>query len=194
MNEVFCGITDEEFLRDEKIPMTKKEIRMMTLMSAKIKSSAIVWDIGAGTGSLSIEAAKLAYQGQVFAIERNERAIALLNRNKEKFFVRNLTIVKGVAPEGLKDLPDPDAILIGGTGGKLEEIFDCCFEKLKKNCLLVMNCIAAESLAKCFAYLDQHKIAYEAMQIQITRWHKVGNYHLAKAQNPISIVVCKKGE
>ena len=112
------GIPDTEFLRG-KVPMTKEEVRVVTLAKGKIFPEAIIYDIGAGTGSLSIEASFLAKDGQVWALERNPEAIELIKKNKEKFQVNNLEILAKEAPEGLRELPSADVIFIGGSGGHL---------------------------------------------------------------------------
>ncbi len=187
------GIADEAFIRG-KVPMTKQEIRVLTMAKARIAPSDVVWDVGAGTGSMSVEAACLAPQGHVYAIERNAEGVSLIEKNKEKFDVGNLTVIEGEAPDALKDLPDCDAAIIGGSGNCLPEILDEISSRLKTGGRVVMNCITVQTLATALSYMRGHEsvFTYEAIQVQINRLQAVGAYDMAKAINPIYIVTAEK--
>jgi cobalt-precorrin-6B (C15)-methyltransferase len=189
----FLGIADEEFIRQD-VPMTKQEIRILSLVKAQIAPDAVVYDIGAGTGSISIEAARLAPQGQVYAIERSSEGIGLIRANAANFAVKNVTVIQAEAPEGLADLPEADAILIGGSGGNLQEILAEVTPKLKASGRLVLNCITVQTLMQCIEFMREHSdtYIYEAIQVQVTRLQQVGTYDMAKANNPIYIVTCWK--
>ena len=189
----FLGIADEEFIRQD-VPMTKQEIRILSLVKAQIAPDAVVYDIGAGTGSISIEAARLAPQGQVYAIERSSEGIGLIRANAANFAVKNVTVIQAEAPEGLADLPKADAILIGGSGGNLQEILAEVTPKLKASGRLVLNCITVQTLMQCIEFMREHSdtYIYEAIQVQVTRLQQVGTYDMAKANNPIYIVTCWK--
>ncbi|MDY6294857.1 MAG: precorrin-6Y C5,15-methyltransferase (decarboxylating) subunit CbiT [Schwartzia succinivorans] len=189
----FLGIPDEEFIRG-KVPMTKQEIRVLTMVKAQISKNDIVWDIGAGTGSLSIEAARLAENGHVYAIERNPEGIGLIKKNAEKFGVSNLTVIEAEAPAGMENMPDCDAVIIGGSGKQLDPILDVINARLKVGGHIVLNCITIQTLSSCLAYMRSHKeeFKYEAIQVQVNRLEAVGPYDMAKAINPIYIVTCKK--
>ncbi|WP_026760328.1 precorrin-6Y C5,15-methyltransferase (decarboxylating) subunit CbiT [Selenomonas ruminantium] len=189
----FLGIADEEFIRQD-VPMTKQEIRILSLVKAQIAPDAVVYDIGAGTGSISIEAARLAPQGQVYAIERSSEGIGLIRANVANFAVKNVTVIQAEAPEGLADLPEADAILIGGSGGNLQEILTEVTPKLKASGRLVLNCITVQTLMQCIEFMREHSdtYIYEAIQVQVTRLQQVGTYDMAKANNPIYIVTCWK--
>lgn len=189
----FLGIADEEFIRQD-VPMTKQEIRILSLVKARIKLDAVVYDIGAGTGSLSVEAARLAPQGEVYAIERTPAGINLIRANAANFGVTNLKAIQVEAPEGLAKLPAADAVLIGGTGSKLVEIMDTITPKLKPEGRIVFNCITIQTLMQCIDYMRSHsdEYIYEAIQVQVTRLQQVGTYDMAKANNPIYIVTCWK--
>ena len=189
----FLGIADEEFIRQD-VPMTKQEIRILSLVKAQIAQDAVVYDIGAGTGSISIEAARLAPQGQVYAIERSSEGIGLIRANAANFAVKNVTVIQAEAPEGLADLPEADAILIGGSGGNLQEILTEVTPKLKASGRLVLNCITVQTLMQCIEFMREHSdtYIYEAIQVQVTRLQQVGTYDMAKANNPIYIVTCWK--
>ena len=189
----YLGIADEEFIRQD-VPMTKQEIRILSLVKAQIAPDAVVYDIGAGTGSISIEAARLAPQGQVYAIERSSEGIGLIRANAANFAVKNVKVIQAEAPEGLADLPEADAILIGGSGGNLQEILTEVTPKLKTSGRLVLNCITVQTLMQCIEFMREHSdtYIYEAIQVQVTRLQQVGTYDMAKANNPIYIVTCWK--
>ena len=189
----FLGIADEEFIRQD-VPMTKQEIRILSLVKAQIAPDAVVYDIGAGTGSLSIEAARLAPRGEVYAIERSSEGINLIRANAANFAVTNMQVIQAEAPDGLADLPEADAILIGGSGSRLPEILETVTPKLKQTGRLVLNCITVQTLMQCIEFMRQHSdiYIYEAIQVQVTRLLQVGTYDMAKANNPIYIVTCWK--
>ena len=185
------GLPDAAFVRG-KVPMTKQEIRILTLVKAQIGPRDIVYDIGAGTGSLSIEAARLAPEGHVYAVERKEEAIRLIEANGERFGLENLSVIEAEAPAGLENLPLADAVLIGGSGGHLASILDCVAEKLREGGRLVLNCITVQTLAAALDYLHAHEAVYryEAIQVQVSRLRRVGPYDMADAQNPVYIITC----
>lgn len=187
------GLPDAAFARG-KVPMTKQEIRILTLVKAQIGPRDIVYDIGAGTGSLSIEAARLAPEGHVYAVERKEEAIRLIEANGERFGLENLSVIEAEAPAGLENLPLADAVLIGGSGGHLASILDCVAEKLREGGRLVLNCITVQTLAAALDYLHAHEAVYryEAVQVQVSRLRRVGPYDMAEAQNPVYIITCTK--
>ena len=142
------GIKDEDFVRG-KVPMTKEEIRILTLVKARITPDTVVYDVGAGTGSISIEAARMAPQGHVYAIEKNPDGIALIAENAKKFGAENITIVEGTAPDALADLPALDAAIIGGSGRKLADILDIIGARLRPQGRSVAN--ADQSIGACWS-------------------------------------------
>lgn len=183
------GIRDEEFMRGN-VPMTKEEIRILTLVKAQIAPDAVVYDVGAGTGSLSIEAARLAFAGHVYAIEKNPEGIGLIAENAKRFAVENITVVEGAAPDALDGLPALDAALIGGSGRRLADILDIVGARLRSHGRIVANAITMQTVAACLDYFHSHadRYAYEAIQVQISRLERVGSYDMAKALNPIYII------
>lgn len=189
----FLGIADEEFIRQD-VPMTKQEIRILSLVKAQIAPQAVVYDIGAGTGSISIEAARLAPKGKVYAIERSSEGVNLIRANLANFAVTNVQVIQAEAPEGIEGLPEADAILIGGSGSKLPEILAAVTPKLKSTGRLILNCITVQTLMQCIEFMREHSdtYIYEAIQVQVTRLQQVGTYDMAKANNPIYIVTCWK--
>ena len=191
--KMYLGINDENFLRKDKIPMTKREIRILTLVLARVYDAEIIVDIGAGTGSISIEAAKFVPDGNIFAIERNLDAVEILKKNIEKFSADNVTVINGEASEALKNFSALDVAIIGGSGGKLEDILNIVDEKLKVGGRIAANFIAIQNLSICLQWFKRHKnYHYEAMQVQINHFNQVGVYDMAKAANPIYIVVGTK--
>ena len=190
---MFLGIADEEFIRGD-VPMTKREIRILTLAEARIAPADVIWDIGAGTGSMSVEAARLASEGWVYAVERNAEGAALIRQNAEKFGIKNLTVVEREAPEGLDALPACDAAIIGGSGRRLAEILDAIAARMKPGGRVVVNCVTMQTLASALEYLRRHKgdFAYEAAQVQVNRLRQVGPYDMAQALNPIYIIACQR--
>ena len=187
------GIKDKEFVRG-KVPMTKEEIRILTIAKAQIAHNAVICDVGAGTGSLSIEAARLAPAGRVYAIEKNPEGIGLIAENAKRFGVENITVIEGAAPDALAGLPELDVALIGGSGRKLSDILDIIGERLRPNGRIVANAITMQTVAACLDYFHTHadRYTYEAIQVQISRLERVGPYDMAKALNPIYIITAQR--
>ncbi len=177
---------DSAFIRG-KVPITKSEVRAVSLNKLNLNKDNIIFDIGAGTGSVSIEAAMLAPNGIVYAMERNEEACDLIIQNKEKFQVKNLVLCKGIAPGNIPDDIIPDKAFIGGTGNRMEEILDLLLEKNPK-ITIVINVIALESLAQITKYLGKHELDHEIISMQVSKAELVGSYHMMKGQNPIFII------
>ncbi len=189
------GISDDEFIRD-KVPMTKEEIRVLTMCKARIRPDSIVWDIGAGTGSLSIEAALLAPQGHVYAVEKKDLAVQLLYRNLEKFNLSDrIDVIAGEAPDALKELPPCDTVLIGGSGKNMDDILDFIDTRLAPGGRIVANAVTVQTIAELTKYMTaKENYTYEAVQVQVNRLRKVGSYDMFNAFNPVYIVTCVKGD
>lgn len=187
------GIADEEFIRD-KVPMTKEEIRILTMCKAKIRPDNIIWDIGAGTGSLSIEAALLAPQGEVYAIEKKDLAVDLLHQNIAKFKLEDkVKVIATEAPKGLDELPNCDVVFIGGSGKHMFEILDIIDSKLNEGGRIIVNVVTIQTISEITTYMKQKEsYTYEAIQVQVNRLRQIGSYDMFNAQNPVYIVTCKK--
>lgn len=180
------SLEDDAFLRD-KVPMTKAEIRGLAISKLRIQPAHTIWDIGAGTGSVSVECAYAACQGRVYAVERKREAVELLEKNKEKFCLTNLYIVSGNAPEALDALPAPDRVFLGGTGGNMAEILDIVLKKNPK-ARIVATAVTLETIGEildCFSSLGMRP---DAVQVAVTRTREVGSYHLMDSLNPVWIV------
>ncbi len=181
------GIRDEEFIRG-KAPMTKEEVRTVSLSKLRLTADSVCYDVGAGTGSLSIEMALRAHQGQVWAIEKKEDAVELIHRNKVKFAADNLEIVEGLAPEALKDLPAPTHAFIGGSSGNLKEIVKLLLEK-NSHVRIVINCITLETVSEALETAKEFGFEEnEIVQLSAARSKAIGRYHMMMGENPIYII------
>lgn len=181
-------IKDEEFLRGN-CPMTKEEIRILSISKLELKNNYKVLDIGAGTGSISIQVSKICYKGNVFAIEKDEEALSILQKNKNKFNVYNLEIIKGNALEvTIND--DFDAIFIGGSNGNIEKIIDRYDIKLKLGGKMVLNFITISNLYKTLEKLKSKGYDTECIQVAISKTK--GKCYMLMANNPIFIVSAVK--
>lgn len=190
---MFLGIDDEKFLRQDKIPMTKREIRILTLVLAKVNHAEIIVDVGAGTGSLSIEAALFSPDSNIFAIEKKSDTVELLKQNVKKFSADNVTILNEEASKALKNFSTIDVAIIGGSNGYLEKILDAVDEKLKIGGHIAANFISIQNLSTCLDWLSRHEnYRYDAIQAQINRLKKFGRYDIAQANNPIYILIAEK--
>ncbi len=187
------GLDDELFMRS-KVPMTKQEVRSVSMSKLQPKATDLIYDIGAGTGSCSIELALLAKKGKVWAFERNPVAVELLGKNKELFAVDNLEVVAGEALENIKGMPAPDCVFVGGSGGDLCDMLDVIYAK-NPACRIVINAITIETLAEVAAYYNAHKdYSLEVVNVFAARSKKLGNYNLMMAQNPVYVMTALKKE
>lgn len=175
------------------VPMTKEEIRILALCKLHLTEQAVVYDIGGGSGSVSIEAARLCIEGRVYSVEQRADALDLLRRNKERFCCENLEIVAGTAPEALTLLPAPTHVFIGGSDGKLVEILQTVMQK-NKDVRIVITCVTLETLAEVQKALTQigkdwrEKDRVEIIQVAVTKARAVGRYHLFRAQDPVFMI------
>ena len=180
------GLADGLFLRGE-VPMTKQEVRAVLLGKLGVGPEMVCWDIGAGTGSVSVELALAAPRGRVYAVECRPEGCALIKANREKFRTRNLVLVEGLAPAALSDLPAPDAVFIGGSKGSLAAIVDAALDK-NPDARICVSAIALESLSAAVAALTAKGRTVQVSQIAVSRAKAVGGLHLMMAQNPIYLI------
>ena len=187
------GIPDEAFIRG-KVPMTKEEVRSISLSKLQLTRNSVIYDVGAGTGSVSVEMAMQAVEGQVYAIEKKPEAVELLYKNKEKFAADNLTIIEGLAPEACVDLPVPTHAFIGGSSGNMKEILELLLSKNPK-IRVVINCIALESVGEAMNCLKELPLEQvDIAQVQVAKGKKAGSYHLMMGQNPVYVISCQGKE
>ena len=181
------GIPDELFIRGD-VPMTKQEVRAVALAKLCLTATDTVWDVGAGTGSVSIEAALVARAGSVWAVERNAAGVRLIRENADAFGCGNVHAVPGVAPEALAKLPVPDAVFVGGSAGELPSIVEAALEK-NSQVRLCVPCVTVETLTEACTLLSGSRFkGFEACQVSAARAEAVGSHHLMKAQNPVFLV------
>lgn len=180
------GRKDGEFIRD-KVPMTKEEVREVSICKLKLYEGAVVYDIGSGTGSVAAEIAGLSDEIKVFAVEYKEEAVSLIAQNKEKLGLDNIEIVSGKAPDGLEELPVPTHAFIGGSSGQMKEILSALYQK-NSQMRVVINAISMETICEIKEVLSAFPIQNEdVVQIQASRAKRVGTYHLMQAENPVWI-------
>ncbi len=180
------GLPDEAFERGD-VPMTKQEVRAAVLAKLAVRPEDILWDVGAGTGSVSVELALAAPRGRVYAVECRPEGCALIKANREKFRTRNLVLVEGLAPAALSDLPVPDAVFIGGSKGSLAAIVDAALDK-NPDARICVSAIALETLSAAVAALTAKGRTVQVSQIAVSRARAVGGLHLMMAQNPIYLI------
>ena len=180
------GLPDEAFERGD-VPMTKQEVRAAVLAKLAVRPEDILWDVGAGTGSVSVELALAAPRGRVYAVECRPEGCALIKANREKFRTRNLVLVEGLAPAALSDLPAPDAVFIGGSKGSLAAIVDAALDK-NPDARICVSAIALETLSAAVAALTAKGRTVQVSQIAVSRARAVGGLHLMMAQNPIYLI------
>ena len=188
------GLPDDFFVR-AKVPMTKQEVRSISLSKLSPQNTDIIYDIGAGTGSVSVELALIAKHGKVLAFERNPEAIELIGLNSKKLNVQNLEIIAGEASAEIKAAPAPDCVFIGGSGGNLHAMLDTIYLK-NQEARVVINAITVETLASVLDYYkNRSDYEIEIVNVFCARSQKIASYNLMKAQNPVYVISAyRKGE
>jgi precorrin-6Y C5,15-methyltransferase (decarboxylating) len=188
------GFEDEEFSqrKPDKGLITKKEIRVLSLSELKLSETSIVWDIGAGSGSVAVECARLASRGEVYAIEKNEDDLANVIENQIKFRT-DFTVVHGKAPQGLEHWPDPDAVFIGGSGGELKELIALCVNRLRPEGRIVINAATIETLATAQEALKESGCVPRISLVQVSRSKPILHMTRFEGLNPIYIITGAKG-
>lgn len=180
------GKADSEFVRD-KVPMTKEEVREVSICKLRLTDKALVYDIGSGTGSIAMEMAGLSPDLKVYAIERKPEAVALIKKNKEKFKLDNIEVIEAEAPEGLDELPKPTHVFIGGSGGNLNEILNTLYS-MNDSMRIVITAVSLETIAQIKEILSAYPIANEdIVELQVNRSKVIGKYHMMQAENPVWI-------
>lgn len=181
------GLPDECFVRSD-VPMTKREVRASVVSRLSPAKDAIVYDIGAGTGSVSIELAMHALYGTVYAVERTKEGCELIAQNARKFGLDNIDIINGNAAEVIEKLPAPDAVFIGGSGGELEKVIDIVLKK-NPDVHIVITAVTLETLNAAVSLMEDKKMdVMDIVQIAVTQLKKRGRYHMMSANNPVFII------
>ncbi|HEY4745210.1 MAG TPA: precorrin-6y C5,15-methyltransferase (decarboxylating) subunit CbiE [Desulfuromonadaceae bacterium] len=185
------GIEDDEFHTSKKL-ITKQEVRAVTLAKLQLQNDLVMWDIGAGSCSVSIEASNLMPNGRIFAVEQNAQCIAFIRENLGKFAARNVKLVEGEAPDALDGLPDPDRVFIGGSGGMLEEIIVTVDSRLKPEGRVVLNAVTLDTLTRAVEFLEDHGFTVEATCVNIAKTRSLTEYKMFEAQNPVYVITAWK--
>ena len=185
------GLRDEEF--EQRRPLrgqiTKREVRAVSLYYLGLRPDSVVWDIGAGTGSISVEAAAIAHRGKVFAIERDLESIQLLKSNVARYGGGNVEIVTGAAPQALEGLSDPDAVFVGGSGGNLNEILAVATDRIKAGGCIVANFATLERTNETYRWFQQNGLCAEISMINASRGKAMPDESVRlEALNPVFIV------
>jgi precorrin-6Y C5,15-methyltransferase (decarboxylating) len=191
------GLADSAFVQrqPDKGLITKQEVRAVSLARLQLRADSVVWDIGAGSGSVGLEAARLCPQGHVYAIEKNEADYAIAQENHTGFDVSNYSLQLGKAPAGLDAWPDPDAVFVGGSGGELSELVTLIARRLRPEGSLVMNFVTLENLATATAALrtlESAGVVWDVLQLQAARSKPILHMHRMAAENPVWIVCARR--
>jgi len=184
------GIPDELFERVEDVPITKEEVRVIQLSKARLSSGDTVYDIGCGSGSISIEAAyQIGSTGKVFSIDIDPNAVELTKKNLNKFQISNVNVILGNAKQKISELPTADVIFIGGTGGETSEIVKLCESKLKQGGRIVIGTILIETLYSVLSTLEKLQFSsVDIIQVTISKSKKTSTGTMFLARNPVTII------
>jgi len=180
--------------KPDKGLITKREVRAVSLARLQLHADSIVWDIGAGSGSVGLEAARLCCSGYVYAIEKNPADFAIVQQNRENMAITNYRVQHGKAPERLDTWPNPDAVFLGGSGGELAELIRLCLSRLKVGGWLVMNFVTLENLTQATQTLKEENAQWDVTQLQASRSQPILHMHRMAAENPVWIVCAQAAE
>ncbi|MBE5958614.1 MAG: precorrin-6Y C5,15-methyltransferase (decarboxylating) subunit CbiT [Lachnospiraceae bacterium] len=184
--KITTGIKDEEFIRGI-VPMTKEEVRTVSISKMNLLKDSVVYDIGSGTGSVAVEIARLSEDIKVFAIEKKSEGIELIEKNKSKFGLDNIEVIEGMAPEAMEDLPIPSHAFIGGSSGNMSDIVKSLIAK-NPEIRIVANAVSLETLKELMMLENEFTVSdFDVVNVSITKTEKLGNYHMMRAQNPVYI-------
>lgn len=195
IREILFGLEDSAFIqrKPEKGLITKREVRAVSLARMQLRINSVAWDIGAGSGSVGLEAARLCPQGHVYAIEKNEDDAENARQNRQQLGITNYTLVNDKAPSSLDTWPDPDAIFIGGSGGELDELIKLALQRLKPNGWLIMNFVTFENLNVALTTLGALNATWDVTQLQASRSQPILHMHRLQAENPVWVVSVQRG-
>jgi cobalt-precorrin-6B (C15)-methyltransferase len=188
------GIPDEDFERLDDVPITKEEIRTLQISKARLSPGNTVYDIGCGSGSISVEASlQVESTGKVYAVDVDPKAVELTKRNLEKFGISNVSVILGNAIEKISELPETHAIFIGGTGGDTTDILKLCENKLKTGGRIVIGVILIETLFSILSIIDKLKFtSVDITQVTISKSRKTSTGTMMLARNPVTIISATK--
>ncbi len=188
------GIPDEDFERIDEVPITKEEVRVVQIAKGRLRPGFMVYDVGCGSGSISVEAAlQVESSGKVYSIDIDPQAIDLTKKNLDKFGVSNVTVILGNAVEKLSNLPEANTIFIGGTGGETKDIVEICQNKLKSDGRIVIGIILIETLFSVLKTLEKLKFeSVDITQVTISKSRKTSTGTMMLARNPVTVISATK--
>ncbi len=182
------GIPDFQFAHREGM-ITKAEVRAIALSKLRPERGAVLWDVGAGCGSVAIEAETLVTPGKVFAVEKDPTQLSFIKKNIGRFSATGVEPIAGEAPDALKSLPDPDAVFIGGSSGQLSEILQYCDGRLRPGGRIVVNIVTIENLGETVTFMKDYDYAFEVTQANVSRSKELSKKYFMVAANPVSIIL-----
>ncbi len=185
------GIPDEEFRLSRRV-ITQEEIRVLALAKLRLRQDITLWDIGAGSGSVSIEADNLIRNGRIYAVEQDEERVEILRDNLRRMDSRKVILVNGTAPDCLEDLPDPDRVFIGGAGGNLQEVLEVVETRLSAGGRVVVNAMALGTLFAVSEFFERSGYRVEIAAINISRTNPATDYKVFEAINPVYMIMAEK--
>jgi precorrin-6Y C5,15-methyltransferase (decarboxylating) len=168
--------------------ITRREVRLLAICHLELSAGDVLWDVGAGSGSVGIEAARLSPQLQVWAVEKDPQALQDIKENVARFGLLNVQVVLGSAPHALQQLPDPDRVFIGGSGGLLIKILEVVARRLKPGGRLVLNCVALETFMRAWTWLHNISLNPEATSLQLAHSRPLGSLHCLEPEKPLFIL------
>jgi len=191
---ILFGLQDSDFhqRKPDKGLITKREVRAVSLARMQLRPNSIVWDIGAGSGSVGLEAARLCHHGYVYAIEKNIADFEIAAKNADQLGIHNYHLINNKAPVGLDQWPNPDAIFVGGTGGELAELIKLCLSRLNSGGWLVMNFVTIENMATAIETLKVLEANWDMTQLQASRSQPILHMHRMQAENPVWVVSAQR--
>jgi len=192
--KILFGLADTLFKqrKPDKGLITKREVRAVSLARMQLQHNSIVWDIGAGSGAVGLEAARLCTNGHVYAIEKNEADFSIANQNKENMIVTNYSLVNAKAPDKIDKWPAPNSIFVGGSGGELAELISICISRMLPNGYLVMNFVTIENMATAIECLKKLNAQWDVTQLSAARSKPILHMNRLQAENPVWIVTAQK--
>ncbi len=185
------GIPDAFFSHGNGM-ITKEEIRAISLSKMRIREDSVIWDIGAGSGSIAIEAGRIAKMGKVYAIEKKHERIEQINENMKNFLMKNIEVIEGEAPDCLKGLREPDSVFIGGSSGRLKTILEVCSKSMKNKGRIIINAITLDTLKTATDSLKWLNMPCEIVSVNISKSKGISDSIFFEAQNPVYIISGEK--
>jgi len=189
------GIPDELFTTVDSVPLTKQDVRVISLSKLKLMPEMTLWDIGGGTGSMSIEMAIIAVDSKIFAIEQNLSAVDVMKQNIEKFQVNNVSVIEGIAPTSLVGLPTPQRVFIGGGGAALQSILVAVHNEIASYGIVVVNAVTIETLSDALKFFELNDYKnIECIGVSISKAKTLGSRHIFSPNNTVYVISAEKGD